>query len=180
VLRFAAPLDLTPSSGQGCVEVFAALPVDVQVEHLPEGEKAKPSVVAQAFASGLRRRLAVGRVEAPSLARAVDTSLQASAADVAPGLAVLPLRFRLPEEGVRTLDRIMLPAGGLSLWAGGPALYASAVEVDPRHPEEVLVRILAEVPRADVSLRSGPTSNTGEFSLRGLVRALTQITFGAE
>jgi hypothetical protein len=177
VLRFDARLDLTP--GPGHAAIFAGLPVNLRLEHVP-GPGMEPATLAERVSPGLRRHLAVGQVEDPVLARAVDVGLYDSAAGVPEGLAVMPLRLRLPESGLRSLDRVMLPAGGLSLWAGGKVLYTAAVEVDLREADALEVRILAEVPRADVSLRFGPTSNTGEFSLKALMRSLTQLARGAD
>lgn len=139
-----------------------------------------PFTVVERVVPGLRRRLAVGRVEEPVLARAVDVKLYDRAAEVPAGLAVLPLRFRLPDSGQRSLDRVMLPAGCLSLWAGGTVVHGATVEVDLHDPDELEIRILTEVPRADVSLRFGPPSDTGEFSLRSLMRSLTQLALGAD
>lgn len=177
VLRFDARLDLTP--GPGRAAVFAGMPVNLRLEHVP-APGAEPATLAEVVSPGLRRHLAVGRVEDPQLARAVDVCLYDTPSAVPEGLAVMPLRLRLPETGLRSLDRVMLPAGGLSLWAGGRILYTAAVEVDLREADALEVRILAEVPRADVSLRFGPTSNTGEFSLKALMRSLTQLARGAD
>lgn len=176
VLRFDARLDLTP--GPGRAAVFAGMPVNLRLEHVP-APGAEPAPLAERVSPGLRRHLAVGRVEDPQLARAVDVCLYDTPGAVPEGLAVMPLRLRLPETGLRSLDRVMLPAGGLSLWAGGKVLYTAAVEVDLRDADALEVHILAEVPRADVSLRFGPTSNTGEFSLKSLMRSLTQLARGA-
>ncbi len=176
VLRFSTRLDV--SAGAPTAHLFAGLPVNLRLEHVPE--TGSPLTVAHVTAPGLRRRLAVGRVDDPQMARTAQIEVVAAPCDVPEGLAVVPLRFLSPETGTRTLDRVMLPAGGLSLWAGGSVLYTSAVEVDLRESETVGVRILPEVPRPDVTLRFGPTSQTGEFSLRGIVRALTQFARGAE
>ncbi len=178
VLRFDARLDLAPGAGRAVV--YAGLPVNLRVEHMPVGERAAAVPVLEHTVPALRRRLAVGQVEAPQMARCVDVTLHDAPGSVGEGLAVLPLRIALPEEGVRSLDRVMLPRGGLSLWAGGRQLFASAVEVDLADDDAVEVRILAEVPRPDVSLRFGPSSDTGSFSLRSLVRALTQRAMGSD
>lgn len=181
VLRFDTRLDLTP--GPGVAAVFAGLPVCVRLEHVPpytRADMASGTALAEHVPPALRRQLALGKVEEPQLARAVDVTLYDSAARVPEGLAVMPLRVRLPDLGLRSIDRVMLPAGGLSLWAGARMLYTSAVEVDVRDPDAVEVRVLAEVPRADVTLRSGPASTTGEFSLRALIRYLTSLARGTD
>jgi len=178
VLRFDARLDLAPGTGRAVV--YAGLPVNLRVEHMPVGERTAPIAVLEQSVPALRRRLAIGPVEAPQMARCVDVTLHDAAALVGNGLAVLPLRVALPEEGVRSLDRVILPRGGLSIWAGGRQLFASAVEVDHGDDDAVEVRVLAEVPRPDVSLRFGPSSDTGSFSLSSLVRALTQRAMGSD
>ncbi len=178
VVRFDARLDLAPGTGRAAV--FAGLPVNLRVEHMALGERVAGVPVLEHVVPGLRRRLVVGQVDAPQMARCVDVTLHPSPDAVPVGLAVLPLRIRLPEEGLRSLDRVMLPRGGVSLWAGGTHLHASVVEVDPAEDDAAEVRILAEVPRPDVSLRFGPSPDTGSFSLRSFVRALTGRGMGSD
>lgn len=177
MLRFDARVEVP--AGTGGLSLYAGLPVDTALEHV-SADGAQITRVALRASPALKRRLALGKVDDATLARAVDVSLCATPSEVPPGLAVLPLRFLGATDTARTVDRVMLPAGGLCLWAGGPLLFTSAVEIDLREGEAVGVRVLPEVPRADVTLRFGPTSDTGEFSLRSIMRALTQFVRGVE
>lgn len=184
VLRLDRPLDLAP--GKESV-AWTGLPVDVQVEHMApsvsgpghgHGNGLGPGVVAvlaRHHAPGLRRRLAVGSVDAPLIARTAEATLYSAPNRVPAGQAVIPLRFLHAPDALRTLDRILLPAGQLSLWAGRTVVYSGMVEVDLRESVAVGVRVVHEVPRGDVSLRSGPPPESGDFSLRSVLRSLTQI-----
>ncbi|MCB9536963.1 MAG: hypothetical protein H6704_11980 [Myxococcales bacterium] len=176
-LCFAVPLQAV--GGAGALEGWGAMPVEAVLEVRTDAGVVDVLTITP---PRLRRKLAVGPVDAAELARAVDVAFRPGPLPEVgpPGECVVPLRFERPGSAA-TIDRLVVPAGVLSLYSRGPRLVSARLNVGVPRENDVHVAVQSGPPAPDMVRRFGPPDGPRSFSARlgQLARRGLGLEYGA-